>query len=64
INDKKLRARLVNDILAGTRGKMTREKVTTTVANAAAKKVMKTVKPKVRKAARTAAKKAVKTLSE
>ncbi len=61
MNDKKLRAKLVNDVLAGTRGKMTREKVTTTMANVAAKKVMKTVKPKVRKAARTAARKAVKT---
>ncbi|MDP3741984.1 MAG: hypothetical protein Q8R15_01580, partial [Candidatus Micrarchaeota archaeon] len=61
MNDKKLRAKLVNDVLVGTRGKMTREKVTTTMANAAAKKVMKTVKPKVRKAARTAARKAVKT---
>lgn len=61
MNDKKLRAKLVNDVLVGTRGKMTREKVTTNVAKAAAKKVMKTVKPKVRKAARTAARKAVKT---
>lgn len=61
MNDKKLRAKLVNDVLAGTRGKMTREKVTTNVAKAAAKKVMKTVKPKVRKAAKAAAKKAVKT---
>lgn len=61
LKDKKLRAKLVADILAGTRGKMKREKVTTNVAKVAAKKVMKTVKPKVRKAAKVAAKKAVKT---
>ncbi len=61
MNDKKLRAKLVNDVLVGTRGKMTREKVTTTVAKAAAKKMMKTVKPKMRKAAKAAAVKAVKT---
>lgn len=61
LNDRKLRAKLVNDVLAGTRGKLKRQKTTTTMANVAAKKVMKTIKPKVRKAAKSAAKKAVAT---
>ncbi len=64
LNDKKLRAKLVKDVLAGTRGKMKREKVTTRVAKVAAKKVMKTMKPRMRKAAKAAAKKAVKTAAK
>ncbi len=61
LNDKKLRARLVNDVLVGTRGKLKREKVTSKVAKAATKKLIENAKPGLKKAAKSAAKKAVKT---
>ena len=61
LNDKKLRSKLVNDVLVGTRGKLKREKVTSRVAKAATKKLIENAQTGLKKAAKSAAKKAVKT---